>query len=604
MGLRGQLEDMPFVDILQIMAFSKKTGYLHVESPLGRGAVVFQDGKVMCAYSWSTLGYLKRIADGQYQEEEKSSIMKEQVETSLRELARLREGGFHFQLTPSVSRELEGADISPFLLQSGINTQHLLMDLAKDIDDDRRDTTAMLESVFRGEAASIPRFEEPETSESRDATPASVVEPPASDDGVQHELAATVALTDPTPTGALPEPTPLEAAAEPVSIGTVDASAPQGASDDPEPVRASQETAEEGLDDPFSTPLRHNGYTVVVVDDEPEVTEVVGEELTANGYRVFTATAPVEGTTIAKERVGAGDRVLVVADLKMPTSTGRSFFGGFELVRRLQRAKASVPVLLMAEYLSDKARRRALKLGIRKVAFKPALSKLDLGQYKSDLRSFAGTILGGLGDLAAGQMTQEQEQKRGQPSESATGDPSLMLNFLASMTEQLSNPHRSVDISRMVLQVAEKFFGRGILFLLKDDKACGLSGFGLATGERENAALVRRLGFDIDVAKPFGEVVNRRKTQRLEAELDLLQPLLFCHIGRGRSTEAALVPMLNNAEVLLILYGDNAVTGKPLAPLVGLELFMAQAGMALENVFLQGKLHSLDSKLSVPNPRS
>ena len=57
--------------------------------------------------------------------------------------------------------------------------------------------------------------------------------------------------------------------------------------------------------------------------------------------------------------------------------------------------------------------------------------------------------------------------------------------------------------------------------------------------------------------------------------------------------------MLNNAEVLLILYGDNAATGQPLVPLTGLDVFMGQAGMALENVYLQGKLRSLDAKLSV-----
>ena len=57
--------------------------------------------------------------------------------------------------------------------------------------------------------------------------------------------------------------------------------------------------------------------------------------------------------------------------------------------------------------------------------------------------------------------------------------------------------------------------------------------------------------------------------------------------------------MLNNAEVLLILYGDNGLTGKPLTSLTALEVFMGQAGMALENVFLQGKLRSLDAKLSV-----
>ena len=33
-GLKGRLEDLALLDILQIIAFSRKTGYLTVEGPL------------------------------------------------------------------------------------------------------------------------------------------------------------------------------------------------------------------------------------------------------------------------------------------------------------------------------------------------------------------------------------------------------------------------------------------------------------------------------------------------------------------------------------------------------------------------------------------
>jgi CheY-like chemotaxis protein len=547
---------MPFVDILQLVAFSQKNGYLHVESSFGRGSVVFRDGKVVCAYAWSTLDYVRRIAAGQYEEGQKDTVIQELVETSLREMARLQEGNFHFQMAHTIEAELEGVDISAFLLEQGINAQHLLLELSRELDEDRRDMTAMLESGFRpGNDAAASAQETP---------PASTAASPSADAPIVKTLA------EPLPPGAL---------------------------DDPDPTRTQRVMLpESSLDDPLSTPLRHEGSTVVVVDDEPIVAEVVGEELEANGYQVFTATTPVKGASIAKERVAAGDQVLVVGDLKMPTTTGKSFFGGFELARRLQKLEEPVPVLLMVERLSDKARRRALDLGIRKVAFKPALSKLDVGQYKSDLRSFGHVILRELGELADHKTPKAQEEQR---AAEASQDRTPMLEYLASMTEQLIDPRRSVDISRMVLQVAERFFERGILFLLKNERASGLSGFGLAQSERENVSLAQQLAIEIEGAGPFQEVVTRRKTQRLETELDLMEPTLFSHIGRGRAAEGALVPMLNNAEVLLILYGDNALTGKTLVPLTGLEVFMGQAGMALENVFLQGKLRSLDSKLSV-----
>jgi hypothetical protein len=51
MGLRGRLEDLPLLDILQIVSFSRKTGYLWLEGAQGRGAVLFRDGRVICSYS-------------------------------------------------------------------------------------------------------------------------------------------------------------------------------------------------------------------------------------------------------------------------------------------------------------------------------------------------------------------------------------------------------------------------------------------------------------------------------------------------------------------------------------------------------------------------
>ena len=55
------------------------------------------------------------------------------------------------------------------------------------------------------------------------------------------------------------------------------------------------------------------------------------------------------------------------------------------------------------------------------------------------------------------------------------------------------------------------------------------------------------------------------------------------------------MPMLNNGEVLTIFYGDNTKSGKRLGMPRGLELMLAQAGMALENALLQRKLKTLSA---------
>ena len=84
-GLKGQLEDLALLDILQIVAFSKKTGYLWLEGPLGKGAMVFKGGLVVCAYSWSTRSYLDEIGDGK-DSSASGDILRQHIEISLREL--------------------------------------------------------------------------------------------------------------------------------------------------------------------------------------------------------------------------------------------------------------------------------------------------------------------------------------------------------------------------------------------------------------------------------------------------------------------------------------------------------------------------------------
>jgi CheY-like chemotaxis protein len=518
-GLKGRLEDLALLDILQIIAFSKKTGYLTIEGPLGRGAMVFKEGLIFCAYSWSTLSYLRQIAEGHYSGE-LATIIRQQVEVTLRELTTLQEGAFFFQLTDAIAPKLGGVDISPFLDYPGVDPQHLLLDMAKDMDAEREDTTILVEP----ESPPVPP--EPNTSQT---TPGPIPVP-----------AAITQQDEPPPPAGQPE------------------------------------------------------ITVVLVDDEPEVTEIIGKELEARRVQVRTAATPIEGARLVREHVEVGDRVVLVTDLRMPTSTGRSFYGGFELVRRVKKNGCKPPVLLMTERLSERARSRARELGISKVAFKPSISKLDPEDYKADLRALASLLLRDLTDLTTKPSTDGEER-----AEAEGAEDSLLLDFVTSMTEQLVNPQRSLDISRMVLQVASKYFERGILFLIQQGKASGLGGFGLAASESASVELAKELVIDLREARPLAQVVRSRQGLRVGKDIDGLEGSLFATIGRGRAEESALLPMLNNREVLTILYGDNPASGKPLGKLHGVEIFIAQAGMALENVFLHRKLRHFESNLSV-----
>ena len=123
-------------------------------------------------------------------------------------------------------------------------------------------------------------------------------------------------------------------------------------------------------------------------------------------------------------------------------------------------------------------------------------------------------------------------------------------------------------------------------FVVKSDGARGLSGFGFGTSARDCAEKARRIAIDIGVTPAFAESVGTGTIQKIQGPDDLRRALEAV-MGKGASSEAVLIPVLYNRTPLLLLYGDNGMSGKELGDLGGLELFMAQAGMALENKLLQ-----------------
>src|SRR5439155_27160134 len=80
--------------------------------------------------------------------EARTPLLRQSIERGLEQLIRLREGQFSFSLTEQPPLRIGPRDISEETLPEGINAQELLLDLARGMDEDRRDSTAALEASF------------------------------------------------------------------------------------------------------------------------------------------------------------------------------------------------------------------------------------------------------------------------------------------------------------------------------------------------------------------------------------------------------------------------------------------------------------------------
>jgi two-component system NtrC family response regulator len=99
----------------------------------------------------------------------------------------------------------------------------------------------------------------------------------------------------------------------------------------------------------------------LVVDDEPEVLRIFKRILSAEGAVILAAQSGAEALEIARQtRLD-----LVILDLKLPDVSGT------EVLRRLRRIDATVPVIVVTSYGSAETVRAAMKLGAFDYLTKP-----------------------------------------------------------------------------------------------------------------------------------------------------------------------------------------------------------------------------------------
>jgi CheY-like chemotaxis protein len=583
-SLNGNLEDLPLLDILQIVSFSKKTGYLSIRTDGGEGAIVFQDGYVVAAFSAETPPFDPRYR--QLPPEARTPLLRQSIERGLEQLIRLREGQFSFSLTDGPPRKVGPRDISEETLPQGINAQELLLDLARGMDEDRRDSTAALEASF----AEVPDDQTvpPELAAEEEVTFEEVPpeeEPPPLPVPAPAPAPASAAPPAPAP----PPPTPARAPEAPTSVSPVPS--------------ADEETK-----------------TILLVDDEDEVRRILAERFARGGYNVVEAEDPDAAVKKAGRLGKASIPFLLVTDLGMPTSGGTSFQGGFEVVKRLWKMNLRPPVLLMAEALTPTLQARARQMEIANFVFKPGLSKLDAEQFEADLRAFATKILTDLlpklgraapavppargskepvaeGAAAPGAGSAKVPAAPAAAAPLATPDEmSRDFEHLQRWLEELRGCQDATQISALVMRVARDCFERGVLFVVKHETMRGLGGYGAAPRDEKLGLLVREVAIPLGEPSLFARVAVGRKPHVGPWPDDKWARHLLGKIGRFQSSGFALMPLLTNRETVAILFGDNADTGRPLGRLAALDTFVNQAGIALENAFLQRKVTAMQTQ--------
>jgi CheY-like chemotaxis protein len=339
---------------------------------------------------------------------------------------------------------------------------------------------------------------------------------------------------------------------------------------------------------------------VWIVDDDPCLRQELGTYLRRRGMAVeMFETAADFWITLKKARVD-GIRPVAVVDLVMPHFSGEGMLGGLELLEKVCSVFPDMRVLPLSDHQCPEAEKKIWALGVSEIFSKPRFLDMDEGRSRQAADRLGQVLFSALNvvDAPSG-MASDRPQESGpeagkdmaaiQNSEPCQSSPGLHL--LRGMLEELNNPGLGGGIILLVLRFASEVMNRAVIFSVKDDKIVGLGQFGVTLKEEQTDAAIRKIVIPRDGDSILGRMLKNPRPLRTRFEGSLWDDFLCRVLGGEIPEDVFLGPIFSEGRVVAILYGDNLPDHSPVGNTEALEIFLSQAGLAMEKALLEGRLH-------------
>lgn len=565
MSLVGNLEDLGLGEILQIVSLSRKSGVLSLQSQTKQGKIYFREGQVIRANSSSRrenlgelllrrklvdLPILKEALTLQQQEggqrrigailgenfdisrEAIEEAVKEQIEKIVYAFFSWEEGTFSFAL--GEPEELGETSFNPlqFMLEQGLNPQWLAMEGSRLLDEKRH----------RGE----PLEEEEEE--------ASLIE--------VEDLLGPVA----------------EKPAAVRSTGPAEAA-----------------------------PAGESTRSIYLIDDDEIVRRELGRIFEQKGFDVEVFKNADEFLPAFDQAIARGTSPALVIDLIMPRMDGSGILGGLELLEQVRERSPEGAVALLSEHPNPDAEKMAQRLGAPVLA-KPKRSELAKAGADQTLEAVAGLVLERLRETGAARRKEaegpglfnlgaELRREFGEDDLAAPpgkGPESPGLHLLRGMLMELNNPSLGGGIILLVLRFASEIMNRAVVFAVKEDEIVGLGQFGIEIEGESADARIRRVRIPRGEPSVFSALLAEQVAMKVTLGDNAWDDYIGEQLGGMKPAEVFLGPILSEGKVVAILYGDNLPERAAIGDTEALEIFLSQAGLAMEKALLERRLRNKD----------
>jgi len=168
------------------------------------------------------------------------------------------------------------------------------------------------------------------------------------------------------------------------------------------------------------------------------------------------------------------------------------------------------------------------------------------------------------------------------------------ISSLRALTQELRFPNSASEITLLILRFASDIFQRGILFMVGDREIVGLGQFGLDIEKPDEK--IREIILLFEESNFLNKIIMGKRPYKGSIEKDRVTEELINEIDGGWPGEVALFPLIAEGRVVALLYCDNLTTGEKIIETEGLEIFIDQAGLALEKSLLQRRIQEMENK--------
>ena len=340
------------------------------------------------------------------------------------------------------------------------------------------------------------------------------------------------------------------------------------------------------------------GRPLVLIDDDSATREVIADILAENGYDVASLEksedALIKIDTLHRE----GQRPTVLLDLIMPRMDGSGILGGLELLELVHNNFPEIPVLVLADYHNSDAERKVKGMGYAFI-MKPLKTDLRDADLISDFKAKLLPELARV-DAGGGAIDWNRKVNIGDELRLEMGEePSILLQsvtqstglaLLRGMLDELNNPALGGGIILLVLRFASEFMNRAVVLIVKRDEITGLGQFGINSSDGLADTRVRNLCIPRSEESLFSKVIETQSPLKGTLDDSRWNRYFVEQLGGVAPLEFFVGPIISEGKVVALLYGDNLSEMKHVGDTDSLEIFLSQAGIAMEKVLLQRRL--------------